>query len=177
MSIAFKHGHHHGSSGKVDPKQMDSAVESIMAEVTLDRSCDVPYCAGYSKEWDDAKTVYIDRDVPKFFTLNGKKCDVTRYLVLHECIEKTLMEVLGLEYEPAHNIATTVEEQAVKDDGHDLKQYNAEWDKIIRKVGSRGKYPNVPKDLDTEPYSDEHDTKDEKEMDGGSLFYNKKGSY
>ena len=104
--------------------------------------------------------MYVDKDVPKSFTLKGKPCDVDRYLVLHEMIEWALMEHLDIPYQYAHALATVCEEKAVQADGHDVSAYNAAWDAVIRKVGSRGKYPNIPSDLDTEPYEDEGQEKE-----------------
>jgi len=167
MSIGFGKRHDHGS-GYTSPAVIDAVENAIREKVTVKRGVDVPYAAGYS---EDGKTVYVDKDVPeKFGTI-----DVDRYLVIHEAIEKTLMDGLGLPYQYAHALATICEEKAVQSDGHDLSAYNHAWDKVIRKVGSRGKYPNVPKDLDTEPYSDEHDVRDEREMGlmpaGGKASY------
>lgn len=159
MSVGLKR-HTHGS-GFVAPALLDKVIAAIQAKVKVKRGVDVPYAAGYS---EDGKTVYVDRDVPKVFHLHGKACDVTRYLILHEMVEKALMDALGLPYEYAHGLATLCEERAVQGDGHDLDGYNAEWDKVIRKVATRGTYPNVPPDLDTEPYADEHDEKAEGEM-------------
>jgi len=173
MSVGFKRAHDHAAgvgSGFTSRATIDAAEKAIRKRVKVERGVDIPYCAGYSR---DGKTVYVDKDVPRIFDLHGRPCDVLRYLVIHEAIEKTLMDGLGLSYQLAHGIATIVEEKAVQADGHDVAAYNAAWDKVIRKVGSRGKYPNVPKDLDTEPYTDEHDAKDEHAMGmiGGKATY------
>ena len=156
MSIGFGKRHDHGS-GYTSTATIDAVEKAIRSKVKVVRGVDIPYAAGYSR---DGKTVYVDRDVPKKFG----DIDVDRYLIIHECIEKALMDALGLPYEYAHALATICEERAVQADGHDLAAYNAAWDKVIRKVGSRGKYPDVPKDLDTDPYTQEHDVKDERAM-------------
>jgi hypothetical protein len=169
MSVGFKRAHDHGS-GFTSRATIDAVEKAIRSKVKVVRGVDIPYAAGYST---DGKTVYIDRAVPKTFDLHGRPCDVTRYLVIHEAVEKALMDALGLPYAYAHALATTCEEKAVQADGYDLAAYNAAWDKIIRTVGSRGKYPDVPKDLDTQAYTQDHDVKDEREMGmiGGKTSY------
>lgn len=174
MSVGFKrHDHTAGGSGYTSKATIDRVVAAIKKRTKIVRGVDVPYCAGYS---EDGSTVYIDREVPKTFNLRGKPCDVDKYLVLHEMIEWALMEHLGIPYQYAHALATVCEEKAVQADGHDLSAYNSAWDTVIRKVGSRGKYPNIPKDLDTEPYEDEGQ-ESEVEEPGDSLMGGKAMGY
>ncbi len=76
----------------------------------LDHDHDIPYLAGYSK---DGKTIYIDRHMPRTMKLRGREIDSDRFLILHEEVEKTLIDQLGLHYLHAHQIATRAEEAAV----------------------------------------------------------------
>src|SRR5262249_14864552 len=78
---------------------------------TLDRKHDIPYLAGYSK---DGKTIYIDRHMPSSFRYSGKDINTDRYLILHEKVEKTLIDQLNLHYLHAHQIATCAEQAAVR---------------------------------------------------------------
>jgi hypothetical protein len=58
---------------------------------TLDRKHDIPYLADYSK---DGKTIYIDRHMPSSFRYDGRDVNTDRYLILHEEVEKTLIDQL-----------------------------------------------------------------------------------
>src|SRR5258708_872858 len=87
---------------------LDRALDAIASRVgPIDRSHDIPYLAGYSI---DGRRIYIDRHLPPTFEHRGKKFGVDRYLLLHEEVEKTLIDALGLHYQHAHQIATRAEE-------------------------------------------------------------------
>ena len=96
----------------VSSLMMDRALDAICRRVKkLDRKHDIPYLAGYSL---DGKTIYIDRHMPQIFKFRGRKIDTDRFLILHEEVEKTLIDQLGLHYLHAHQIATRAEEAAVR---------------------------------------------------------------
>jgi hypothetical protein len=79
---------------------MERALDAIMRRVKkLDRAHDIPYLAGYS---NDGKTIYIDRHMPKSFKYQGRDVDTDRFLILHEQVEKTLIDHLNLHYLHAH---------------------------------------------------------------------------
>ena len=126
--------------------------ELMNQKVTIDRTYDVPYLAGYSK---DGKTIYIDRHFP--ITM-GKK-NIEKYIISHEHIEKSLIMVFGLNYQKAHHIAMSVEHDTVVNDGIDYAAYNKYCNKYIKHIGHE-KIQKPPKDLDLEPYKDEHDLKE-----------------
>ena len=91
---------------------MDRALDAICRRVKkFDRKHDVPYLAGYSL---DGKTIYIDRHMPASFKFKGRTINTDRFLILHEEVEKTLIDQLGLHYLHAHQIATRAEEAAVR---------------------------------------------------------------
>ena len=49
---------------------MDRALEAVVRQINkLDRNHDIPYLAGYSK---NAKTIYIDRHMPKSFVVRSR---------------------------------------------------------------------------------------------------------
>src|ERR1700738_690160 len=80
---------------------MDSALAAVVRNVgKLDRQHDVPYLAGYSR---NGKTIYIDRHMPKSFTFRGRRITTDRFLILHEAVEKALIDHLGLGYLHAHH--------------------------------------------------------------------------
>ena len=74
------------------------AVNAICKRIKLDRKHDVPYLAGYSR---DGKTIYIDRHLPKSFVCQGRKIQVDHFLILHEAVEKSMLDELGLHYQHA----------------------------------------------------------------------------
>src|SRR5262252_3716341 len=96
----------------VSSLMLDRALDAIVRRVkNLDRKHDIPYLAGYSK---DGKTIYIDRHMPRTMNHEGREIDTDRFLILHEEVEKTLIDQLNLQYLQAHQIATRAEEAAVR---------------------------------------------------------------
>jgi len=132
---------------------LDRALDAILHRVKLDRSYDVPYLAGYSQ---DGKTIYIDRHLPEGFSYRGKKIGVDRYLILHEAVEKTLIDELNLHYLHAHQIATRAEEAAVRADRILWSAYDRFMQRYVKTIGDE-RLTRVPVDLDFRPYRDEHD--------------------
>jgi hypothetical protein len=133
---------------------MDRALDAICRRVKkFDRKHDIPYLAGYSL---DGKTIYIDRHMPQFFKFRGRKIDTDRFLILHEEVEKTLIDQLGLHYLHAHQIATRAEEAAVRAAGITWRDYDRFMQKYVKQIGDE-RLTKVPKDLDLKPYRDEQD--------------------
>ncbi len=133
---------------------LDAALQSIENKIKINRKYDVPYVAGYS---ENGKTIYIDRHLPKVLKINNKKVPIDRYLIMHEAVEKTLIDQLGLHYQFAHQIALRVEEAAVRADKVSWREYNNQLMKYIKKIGDEN-LTRLPKNLDLKPYHDEHDT-------------------
>jgi hypothetical protein len=132
---------------------LDRAIDAILRRVTLDRTHDVPYLAGYSR---DGKTIYIDRHVPRTFSNGGRTVEVDRYLILHESVEKALIDQLDLHYQHAHQIATRAEEAAVRADRISWRAYDRFMQRYVKELGSE-RLTRVPRNLDLKPYRDEHD--------------------
>src|SRR5499427_96217 len=138
----------------VSSLMMDRALDAIMRRVKkLDRKHDIPYLAGYSK---DGKTIYIDRHMPSSFHYAGKDINPDRYLILHEEVEKTLIDQLNLHYLHAHQIATRAEQAAVRAAGIRWRDYDRFMQKYVKRIGDE-RLTKVPPDLDLKPYRDEHD--------------------
>ncbi len=138
----------------VSSLMMDRALDAICRRVKkFDRKHDIPYLAGYSL---DGKTIYIDRHMPRSFKFRGHIIDTDRFLVLHEEVEKTLIDQLGLHYLHAHQIATRAEEAAVRAAGVEWRAYDQFMQKHVKSIGDE-RLKKVPKDLDLKPYRDEHD--------------------
>jgi hypothetical protein len=138
----------------VSSLMLDRALDAILRRVKkLDRAHDIPYLAGYSQ---DGKTIYIDRHMPKAMKLRGREVDTDRFLILHEEVEKTLIDQLNLHYLHAHQIATRAEEAAVRAAGIGWRDYDRFMQKYVKKIGDE-RLKKVPPDLDLKPYRDEHD--------------------
>jgi hypothetical protein len=137
----------------VSSLMLDRALDAILRRIRLDRAHDIPYLAGYS---DDGKVIYIDRHLPRSFKSRGRTIFVDRYLVLHEVVEKTLIDELDLHYQHAHQIATRAEEAAIRADGVGWREYDRFMQKWVKHAGDE-RLTKLPKDLDQKPYRDEHD--------------------
>src|SRR3954467_7162699 len=109
---------------------------------------DVPYIAGYSK---DAKTIYIDRHLPRSLSYQQKAIRVEPFLLMHEIIEKALLDELRLHYLHAHQIATRAERDAVKAAGISWDAYQSFMKKNEKPI-EKERLVRVPHDLDLTPY-------------------------
>ncbi|MGA6968783.1 MAG: hypothetical protein WBZ51_34810 [Xanthobacteraceae bacterium] len=133
---------------------LDRALDAVVRRAKhLDRGHDIPYLAGYSK---DGKTIYIDRHMPRTMKFRGREIDTDRYLILHEEVEKTLIDQLNLHYLHAHQIAARAEEAAVRVAGILWRDYDRFMQKHVKKISDE-RLTKVPADLDLKPYRDEHD--------------------
>src|SRR6266699_4335629 len=138
----------------VSSLMMDRALDAVVRRVkNLDRKHDIPYLAGYSR---DGKTIYIDRHMPPSLRYRGRDIDTDRFLILHEEVEKTLIDQLNLHYLHAHQIATRAEQAAVRAAGIEWRDYDRFMQQWIKRADS-GKVTKVPADLDLTPYLDEND--------------------
>jgi hypothetical protein len=138
----------------VSSLMMERALDACVRRVKkFDRRHDIPYLAGYSL---DGKTIYIDRHMPRSFKFRGRMIETDRFLILHEEVEKALMDHVGLHYLHAHQIATRAEEAAVRAAGVEWRAYDRFMQKYVKRIGDE-RLTKVPKDLDLKPYRDEHD--------------------
>jgi hypothetical protein len=138
----------------VSSLMLDRALDAIVRRVKkLDRDHDIPYLAGYSL---DGKTIFIDRHMPHTMKFGGREINTDRFLILHEEVEKTLIDQLGLHYLHAHQIATRAEEAAVRAAGLKWRDYDSFMQKYVKQIGDE-RLTKVPPDLDLKPYRDEHD--------------------
>ena len=88
--------------------------------------------------------------------VRGREIDTDRFLILHEEVEKTLIDQLGLHYQHAHQIATRAEEAAVRADGVSWRAYDRFMQQYVKEMGDE-RLSKLPADLDLKPYRDEHD--------------------
>jgi replication initiation and membrane attachment protein DnaB len=118
---------------------------------SVDNSYDIPYVAGYSTGGD---TIYFDRH---YKPMMGD-VDTVPFVTIHERTEKALIQLFGLKYQEAHQIANHVERSAVRRAGIDWAKY----EKFVMdqyKDIHHEQLKRVPKDLDLTPYHDEHEYK------------------
>jgi hypothetical protein len=139
----------------VSSLMMDRALDAVVRRAkVIDRNHDIPYLAGYSR---DGKTIYIDRHMPVVWKYRKREINTDRYLILHEEVEKTLIDQLKLHYLHAHQIATRAEQAAVRAAGIAWRDYDRFMQKYVKEIGDE-RLTKVPEDLDLKPYRDEHDT-------------------
>lgn len=117
--------------------------------MTLNVSYDIPYLSGYSK---DGKTVYIDREMPK----EDSGYPLWAFLIVHEVVEKSMLDTFHCGYELAHKIATEFEKFFVLALGLNWEKEDAIMQKYVKTAGHE-KIRRAPKELDMTPYVDEED--------------------
>jgi hypothetical protein len=139
---------------------MDHAMKSIRARTHLVRDYDIPYLAGYSL---DGHTIFIDRHMPKSFVYRSRKISTDRFLIVHEAVEKSLIQLLGMHYLPAHQIALHAEQAAVRAEGVTWEAYDRFMQDNIKVIGDEA-LTKVPSNLDLTPYRDFHDKEELKKM-------------
>ena len=137
----------------IGQRMMDHAVKSIRARAHLERDYDVPYLAGYS---NDGHTIFIDRHMPKSFIYRRRKVLTDRFLIVHEAVEKSLIQLLGMHYRHAHQIALHAEQAAVRAEGIIWDAYDEFMQEYIKVIGDE-QLTRVPDNLDLTPYRDFHD--------------------
>ncbi len=129
-------------------------VEKLVKRAKIVTGYDNPYLVGRST---DMRRLYPDNDLPEFIKAGGKKVDVYATTARHECAEWLLMTEDGLDYLPAHRVATRVERDYVEEKyGNIWKSYCAELDDYI-KSAEHEKVRRVPLDLDLRMFEDEDD--------------------
>src|SRR4029077_4901945 len=80
-----------------------------------------------------------------------------RFLIVHEAVEKSLIQLLGMHYLTSHQIALHAEQAAVRAEGIEWDAYNAFMEEYIKVIGDED-LTRVPATLDLTPYRDFHDT-------------------
>src|SRR3954469_17706408 len=129
-------------------------VRAIRRRVSvINREYDIPYIAGYSV---DGHTVFIDRHLPRSFRWLLKTVRVEPFLLMHEIVEKALLDELRLHYLHAHQIAMRAERDAVKAAGVSWWAYQSFMKKHEKQIEEE-KLVRVPRTLDLTPYRDEKD--------------------
>jgi hypothetical protein len=118
---------------------------------------DIPYLAGYSV---DGSVIFIDRNIPV------ELVSLIPFLLIHERVEKALIDGTMADYQEAHAVATFVEHIVVSDAGLNPDEYEAVLKPYIRSADHES-VTNPPWNLDLTPYEDEHDKKVLRELVNG----------
>lgn len=156
MLKKFTPGHYrrlHGPDTDVSGFILEQMLGALLKRTKLDRKHDIPYLAGYSR---DGKTIYIDCELPRYFVARRKRIYTDRFLVLHESVEKAMIDQLGLKYQHAHQIALRTEEAAVRAYGVPWREYDRFMQRYIKEAADE-KLTRLPVNLDIKPYRDERD--------------------
>jgi hypothetical protein len=150
-----KHRKLRGPDWHISELMLDRTIDAILRRLPVNRKYHVPYLAGYST---DCTQIYIDKDLPpSFINAAGDTIQIDKYLLLHEAVEKSLIDTLNLRYQHAHQVALRAEQAAVRADGISWKEYDGFMMKFVKEMGDE-KVTHIPPDLDLKPYIDEHDT-------------------
>jgi hypothetical protein len=126
-------------------------IRRVALDKEINTDYDIPYVAGYST---DGKTIYIDRHLP----LKMGNIDIVPYLLMHEMIEKALIDLYKLHYQEAHKIASVLEKNMVEEHKINFARYKKFFIPYIKKIGN-ARLTKIPKDLDLTPYMDNQNFK------------------
>ena len=144
----------------LDTSSFIKAVKELISSVKVNETYDIPYTAGYS---EDGKTIYFDKDLPKVMKMEGQ--DIKQFVILHEIVEKQLLNAKDIKYDQAHQLALRIEKAAVEESGISWAKYQGLWEKYIKDIEHQS-IDKLPPDLDLEPYKDDHDVRLLKLMKG-----------
>jgi hypothetical protein len=130
-------------------------IDTPYGKKTLDRSFEIPYLAGYSK---DGKIIYIDKRLnPSLELSDGREMDIVKYLVIHESAEKHLMDTKGYKYQYAHKKATGIERESVEADGYSWNEYQKYALSEVQRLKKLDPESPLPSNLDNKPEVDTQD--------------------
>ncbi|MGF6227639.1 hypothetical protein QFZ27_001594 [Inquilinus ginsengisoli] len=154
-------------SEEISGEVMHDVLKAVVARVKrVGRDHDIPYVAGYSQ---NGETIYIDRHMPRSHEFAGRRIETDDFLVLHETVEKALLDELGLNYIHAHQIALRSERAAVEAQDIAWRDYDRFIKQHEKQIADE-RLTKVPNDLDLTPYRDERNvTKLQHLMPSGSM--------
>ncbi len=122
-------------------------------------TADVPYAGGTSR---DGTVVYIDRHIPRYAEVDGKRIDLHAMIAEHELAEFHQMQA-GKKYGEAHLTAEHVEDAKVDHQGVSHADYEKILKPYIKQAREGFDRSRVPVDLNEQPY---RDSKEEKLLEG-----------
>lgn len=139
----------------ISKTHIDDAIKVLEAKVHIDHSHWIPYLGGYSEDFKKNPEVFFDARFPDKLNIGGKVMHTFRYILIHECIEKALMDELGLHYLVAHDFATACERSAVEADGFSWSDYCNALKRPIQEVTKKPANLDAPDNIDLTPYEQE----------------------
>jgi hypothetical protein len=139
----------------LSPADLAAAIRTLWHDVIVDNRWWVPELGGTARDWV-RKTVYFDHRLPRKLVIGGKTMDVFRYLLIHECVERTLMDELGLPYALAHTFATGAERAAVEADGFSWNDYTLALRPWIKLARTKPKGVAMAPGIDDRPMRADH---------------------
>ncbi len=138
---------------RLTAQMVHRAVQALKQRARVDRRWDIPYLAGYSRA---GRTIFIDRDLPRTFEHRGRRVRIEPFMIIHEAVEISLLDKLGLDYQDAHLVALMAERSAVQACGVAWTGYQRFMLRHIKRAGSK-QLKLVPRNLHLTPYLDERD--------------------
>lgn len=142
-------------------KKVFEEVKRRLQSVQLDKSVQIPYAGGQSK---NRNKVYIDSRIPDKITIKGHIYNINKYLSFHELVEKAIEDLLGTTYNEAHHEAEWAETKLIQMDGLDPRPYHEFITKTYLYTLSHFDPKLVPKDLDLRPYIEDKKYKTVKDI-------------
>lgn len=127
-----------------------AATEQLWRDSRVDHARQTPYVAGYDR--DDGARVFIDCAAPLKATRDGREIPVGPLLVLHERIEKAVLQDYRTLYPSAHQIALRLEKAAAQALGVDWKAYDDLIADLSEAISARKAPRDVSDRLDLQPY-------------------------
>jgi len=139
----------------LSPTDLAAAIRALWNDTRIISAYWVPLLGGTARDWD-RKTVYLDCRFPRQLDIGGKPVDIWRYVLIHECVERTLMDELGLPYALAHTFATAAERATVEADGHSWDGYTLALRPWIQLARTKPKDAQLAPGIDTRPMQASH---------------------
>lgn len=110
--------------------------------IPINKHYDIPFVSAVN---EDGSVVYIDRHFNSI--LNTR--DISRFIKVHEIVEKAILDLFDVEYKVAHQVALHYEQIAVETAGikwQDYCTHNKLYAKQLQEVAT------LPADIDLVPY-------------------------
>lgn len=126
-----------------------TALTQLYASSRIDRGFEVPYVAGY--DLDAGDYVFVDCAVPFAIRRGGRTIPVGPLLVIHERVEKAILQDFATIYPSAHQFALRIERAAAKAAGAAWKPYDDFITAISNTISARD-HAHVSDRLDLQPY-------------------------
>lgn len=126
-----------------------AALDQLYRTSRIDRGFETPYVAGYDVEAGDY--VFVDCAIPFSIRRGGATIPVGPLLVIHERVEKAILQDYATAYPSAHQFALRIERAAAKSIGAPWAPYDDFITEMSTKIAARD-HASVSDRLDLQPY-------------------------